>query len=200
MASITALFGMEKLAPAKGARLEHRVRRKHRADDGRQFPSAGVAGAHRALSSERRSTLVDHDGVYRAGDCACRRSSASSPIFTAAACCWRSALIAFGLFGAAMAFAPSFGWLLFFRTLQGVAFSRGDSADDRFDRRSVGRRQGNQRPGTQSLSRPHRLFRLSAARRTARDDRLVLALCFLSADHSGGFGALALDARDQRQE
>ena len=32
-------------------------------------------------------------------------------------------LIAFGIFGAAMAFAPNFGWLLAFRTLQGVAFS-----------------------------------------------------------------------------
>ena len=32
-------------------------------------------------------------------------------------------MIAFGIFGAAMAFAPSFGWLLFFRTLQGVAFA-----------------------------------------------------------------------------
>ena len=32
-------------------------------------------------------------------------------------------LISFGLFGTAMAFAPSFGWLLAFRTLQGVAFS-----------------------------------------------------------------------------
>lgn len=32
-------------------------------------------------------------------------------------------MIAFGLFGAAMAFAPSFFWLLFFRTLQGIGFS-----------------------------------------------------------------------------
>jgi predicted MFS family arabinose efflux permease len=32
-------------------------------------------------------------------------------------------LIAFGIFGTAMAFAPSFGWLLFFRTLQGIGFS-----------------------------------------------------------------------------
>jgi ACDE family multidrug resistance protein len=32
-------------------------------------------------------------------------------------------MVAFGVFGAAMAFAPSFGWLLFFRTLQGVGFS-----------------------------------------------------------------------------
>jgi len=32
-------------------------------------------------------------------------------------------LIAFGIFGTAMAFAPSFGWLLAFRTLQGVGFS-----------------------------------------------------------------------------
>jgi predicted MFS family arabinose efflux permease len=32
-------------------------------------------------------------------------------------------LIAFGVFGTAMAFAPTFGWLLAFRTLQGVAFS-----------------------------------------------------------------------------
>ena len=32
-------------------------------------------------------------------------------------------LIAFGIFGTAMAFAPTFGWLLFFRTLQGVGFS-----------------------------------------------------------------------------
>ena len=32
-------------------------------------------------------------------------------------------LIFFGIFGTAMAFAPSFAWLLAFRTLQGVAFS-----------------------------------------------------------------------------
>jgi predicted MFS family arabinose efflux permease len=32
-------------------------------------------------------------------------------------------LIAFGAFGTAMAFAPTFGWLLFWRTLQGVGFS-----------------------------------------------------------------------------
>jgi predicted MFS family arabinose efflux permease len=32
-------------------------------------------------------------------------------------------LILFGLFGTAMAFAPSFSWLLAFRTLQGVAYS-----------------------------------------------------------------------------
>jgi MFS family permease len=34
-----------------------------------------------------------------------------------------SGLMIFGIFGAAMAFAPSFGWLLAFRTLQGVGFS-----------------------------------------------------------------------------
>jgi len=32
-------------------------------------------------------------------------------------------LIVFGIFGTAMAFAPNFGWLLAFRTLQGVGFS-----------------------------------------------------------------------------
>jgi len=32
-------------------------------------------------------------------------------------------LIVFGIFGTAMAFAPSFGWLLAFRTLQGIGFS-----------------------------------------------------------------------------
>ncbi|HSF57254.1 MAG TPA: MFS transporter [Candidatus Binatia bacterium] len=32
-------------------------------------------------------------------------------------------LIIFGIFGTAMAFAPNFGWLLAFRTLQGVGFS-----------------------------------------------------------------------------
>ena len=32
-------------------------------------------------------------------------------------------LMAFGIFGTAMAFAPSFGWLLAFRTLQGIGFS-----------------------------------------------------------------------------
>jgi MFS transporter, ACDE family, multidrug resistance protein len=32
-------------------------------------------------------------------------------------------LMVFGIFGTAMAFAPSFGWLLAFRTLQGVGFS-----------------------------------------------------------------------------
>lgn len=32
-------------------------------------------------------------------------------------------LLAFGLFGAAMAFAPSYSWLLIFRTLQGIGFS-----------------------------------------------------------------------------
>jgi ACDE family multidrug resistance protein len=32
-------------------------------------------------------------------------------------------LVVFGIFGTAMAFAPSFGWLLAFRTLQGVGFA-----------------------------------------------------------------------------
>ena len=32
-------------------------------------------------------------------------------------------LIVFGIFGSAMAFAPSFGWLLAFRTMQGIGFS-----------------------------------------------------------------------------
>jgi predicted MFS family arabinose efflux permease len=32
-------------------------------------------------------------------------------------------MIAFGIFGTAMAFAPSYGWLLFLRTLQGIGFS-----------------------------------------------------------------------------
>ena len=32
-------------------------------------------------------------------------------------------LILFGIFGTAMAFAPTFGWLLAFRTLQGIAFA-----------------------------------------------------------------------------
>ena len=32
-------------------------------------------------------------------------------------------MIAFGIFGTAMAFAPNFAWLLFFRTLQGIGFS-----------------------------------------------------------------------------
>jgi predicted MFS family arabinose efflux permease len=32
-------------------------------------------------------------------------------------------LVTFGIFGTAIAFAPTFGWLLFFRTLQGVGFS-----------------------------------------------------------------------------
>jgi predicted MFS family arabinose efflux permease len=32
-------------------------------------------------------------------------------------------LVVFGIFGTAMAFAPSFGWLLILRTLQGVGFS-----------------------------------------------------------------------------
>ena len=32
-------------------------------------------------------------------------------------------LVTFGIFGTAMAFAPSFGWLLAFRTLQGIGFS-----------------------------------------------------------------------------
>jgi MFS family permease len=32
-------------------------------------------------------------------------------------------LIVFGIFGTAMAFAPNFGWLLAFRTLQGIGFS-----------------------------------------------------------------------------
>jgi len=32
-------------------------------------------------------------------------------------------LMTFGIFGTAMAFAPSFGWLLAFRTLQGIGFS-----------------------------------------------------------------------------
>lgn len=32
-------------------------------------------------------------------------------------------LMVFGIFGTAMAFAPSFGWLLAFRTLQGIGFS-----------------------------------------------------------------------------
>ncbi len=122
MPSITALFGMEKLAPEKARAL------------GIVYASSialmmGVNFIQPALPALTQPFHVSDAQLSWVMTVFTAPAIVLSPIFGVIADLYGRrllltlSLIAFGIFGAAMAFAPNFGWLLAFRTLQGVAFS-----------------------------------------------------------------------------
>ncbi|MGH7853990.1 MAG: MFS transporter [Candidatus Binatia bacterium] len=122
MASITALFGMEKLAPAKARALSIVYAASIALMTGVNFiqPALPALTDPFQVSDAQLSWMMT---VFTAP------AIVLSPIFGVIADLYGRRLllavgmIAFGIFGTAMAFAPSYGWLLFFRTLQGVGFS-----------------------------------------------------------------------------
>lgn len=122
MVSITALFGMEKLAPAKARALGIVYAASVALMMGVNFiqPALPALTEPFRVSDAQLSWIMT---VFTAP------AIVLSPIFGVIADLYGRRLLlavglfAFGIFGVAMAFAPSFGWLLFFRTLQGIGFS-----------------------------------------------------------------------------
>jgi ACDE family multidrug resistance protein len=122
MRSITALFGMEKLAPEKARALGIVYASSIALMMGVNFiqPALPALSQPFDVSDAQLSWIMT---VFTAP------AIVLSPIFGVIADLYGRrlllalGLIAFGIFGTAMAFAPSFGWLLAFRTLQGVGFS-----------------------------------------------------------------------------
>jgi MFS transporter, ACDE family, multidrug resistance protein len=122
MASITALFGMEKLAPEKARALSIVYASSIALMMGVNFlqPALPALSEPFQVSDAQLSWIMT---VFTAP------AIVLSPIFGFVADLYGRRLllsvgmVAFGLFGTAMAFAPSFGWLLFFRALQGIGFS-----------------------------------------------------------------------------
>lgn len=122
MASLTALFGMEKLAPEKARALSIVYASSVALMMGVNFiqPALPALSEPFQVSDAQLSWIMT---VFTAP------AIVLSPIFGVIAdlhgrrLLLALGLIAFGVFGAAMAFAPSFAWLLFFRTLQGIGFS-----------------------------------------------------------------------------
>ncbi len=122
MKSLTTLFGMEKLAPEKARAL------------GIVYASSialmmGVNFIQPALPALSQPFDVTDAQLSWIMTVFTAPAIVLSPIFGVVAdlhgrrLLLSLGLIAFGVFGTAMAFAPSFGWLLAFRTLQGIAFS-----------------------------------------------------------------------------
>lgn len=122
MASITTLFAMEKLAPEKARALSIVYAASVSLMMGINFiqPALPALADRFHVSDAQLSwmmTLFTAPAIVLA------------PIFGVVADLYGRrlllalGLVAFGIFGTAMAFAPSFGWLLFWRTLQGVGFS-----------------------------------------------------------------------------
>ena len=124
MAGITALFGMEKLGPDKARALSIVYASSIALMMGVNFiqPALPALSEPFQVSDAQLSWIMT---VFTAP------AIVLSPIFGVIADLYGRRLllalgmIAFGLFGAAMAFAPSYGWLLFFRALQGIGFSAG---------------------------------------------------------------------------
>lgn len=122
MASITTLFGMEKLAPEKARALSIVYAASISLMMGINFiqPALPVLTEQFHISDAQLSWVMT---LFTAP------AIVLSPIFGVVADLYGRrlllalGLIAFGAFGTAMAFAPSFGWLLFWRTLQGIGFS-----------------------------------------------------------------------------
>jgi ACDE family multidrug resistance protein len=122
MASLTALFGMEKLAPEKARALSIVYASSVALMMGVNFiqPALPALSEPFQVSDAQLSWIMT---VFTAP------AIVLSPIFGVIAdlhgrrLLLALGLIAFGVFGAAMAFAPNFAWLLFFRTLQGIGFS-----------------------------------------------------------------------------
>jgi ACDE family multidrug resistance protein len=122
MASLTALFGMEKLSAPKARALSIVYAASVALMMGVNFiqPALPALTEPFQVSDAQLSWIMT---VFTAP------AIVLSPIFGVIADLYGRrlllalGLIAFGIFGTAMAFAPTFGWLLFFRTLQGVGFS-----------------------------------------------------------------------------
>lgn len=122
MASLTALFGMEKLSAPKARALSIVYAASVALMMGVNFiqPALPALTEPFQVSDAQLSWIMT---VFTAP------AILLSPIFGVIADLYGRrlllalGLIAFGIFGTAMAFAPTFGWLLFFRTLQGVGFS-----------------------------------------------------------------------------
>lgn len=122
MASITALFGMEKLAPEKARALSIVYAASITLMMGVNF----IQPALPALSQPFHITDAQISWIMTLFTAP---AIVLSPIFGIIADLYGRrlllglGLIVFGIFGTAMALAPSFGWLLTFRALQGVGFS-----------------------------------------------------------------------------
>jgi ACDE family multidrug resistance protein len=122
MASLTALFGMERLAPEKARALAIVYGASIALMMGVNFLQPALP----ALTEPFRVTDAQLSWIMTVFTAP---AIVLSPIFGVIADLYGRRLllalgmIAFGVFGAAMAFAPSFFWLLFFRTLQGIGFS-----------------------------------------------------------------------------
>jgi MFS transporter, ACDE family, multidrug resistance protein len=122
MASLTALFGMEKLAPEKARALSIVYASSIALMMGVNFiqPALPALSQPFHVSDAQLSWIMT---VYTAP------AIVLSPIFGMIADLYGRrlllslGLIAFGVFGMAMAFSPSYGWLLAFRALQGIGFS-----------------------------------------------------------------------------
>ncbi len=122
MASLTALFGMEKLSAPKARALSIVYAASVALMMGVNFiqPALPALTEPFQVSDAQLSWIMT---VFTAP------AIVLSPIFGVIADLYGRrlllalGLITFGIFGTAIAFAPTFGWLLFFRTLQGIGFS-----------------------------------------------------------------------------
>jgi MFS transporter, ACDE family, multidrug resistance protein len=122
MATLTALFGMEKLAPEKARALSIVYASSIALMMGVNFiqPALPALTDPFHVSDAQLSWIMT---VFTAP------AIVLSPIFGVVAdlhgrrLLLSIGMIAFGIFGTAMAFAPNFRWLLLFRTLQGIGFS-----------------------------------------------------------------------------
>ena len=122
MTTITSLFGMEKLPPAKARALSIVYASSIALMMGVNFlqPALPALTQPFNISDAQLSWIMT---LFTAP------AIVLSPIFGVVADLYglrlllALGLITFGAFGTAMAFAPSFGWLLALRALQGVGFS-----------------------------------------------------------------------------
>jgi len=122
MTTITSLFGMEKLPPAKARALSIVYASSIALMMGVNFlqPALPALTQPFNISDAQLSWIMT---LFTAP------AIVLSPIFGVVADLYGRrlllalGLITFGVFGSAMAFAPSFGWLLALRALQGVGFS-----------------------------------------------------------------------------
>jgi MFS transporter, ACDE family, multidrug resistance protein len=122
MPAITSLFGMEKLAPAKARALTIVYASSIALMMGVNFLQPALPALTPAfnISDAQLSWVMT---LFTAP------AIVLSPIFGLVADLYGRrlllglGLITFGTFGAAMAFAPSFGWLLALRACQGIGFS-----------------------------------------------------------------------------
>jgi len=122
MAAITSLFGMEKLPPAKARALSIVYASSITLMMGVNFlqPALPALTQPFNISDAQLSWIMT---LFTAP------AIVLSPLFGVVADLYGRrlllalGLIMFGIFGTAMAFAPTFGWLLALRALQGVGFS-----------------------------------------------------------------------------